>query len=322
MVVTGACSGIGRATARLAASQGARVVLTSRDDDSLEQAVQEIRREGGEAISVTGDVAEMSDVQRVGEAALERYGRIDTWVNNAGVTIYGRIAEVSLEDARRLFDVNYWGVVHGSLVAMDAMRSRGGVIVNVGSILSERAIPLQGHYSASKHAVKGFTDALRVEIERSEIPISISLVKPGSTATQYTEHARNYMHEEPDLPPPLYAPEVVARTILECAQHRVRDVVVGGSGRMITAMANMAPRLTDRIMRSMFKSQRRDGQPRRNGDSNLHAPMIGTGREEGSFDHHVMRSSLYTRAALHPGWTLMGIAALGVGAMLVARARA
>src|SRR5687767_13865209 len=175
VVITGATSGIGLVTARTAAKRGAKLVLNARSEASLRQLVDEITAGGGDAVSVAGDVGRERDVQLIAELALERYGGFDTWVNNAGVSIYGRLTEVSVDDMRKLFDTNVWGVVHGSRTAAAHLRQRGGAIVNVGSTLSDRAIPLQGIYCASKHAVKGFTDAFRMELEKDGAPISVSL---------------------------------------------------------------------------------------------------------------------------------------------------
>ncbi|HEX8920718.1 MAG TPA: SDR family oxidoreductase, partial [Pyrinomonadaceae bacterium] len=175
IVITGASSGIGLVTARTAARQGAKLVLAARSEDALRQLVDEIKMEGGEAISVVADVGQEQDVRRIAEAAIQRFGGFDTWVNNAGVSIYGRVLEVSMEDHRQLFETNYWGLVHGSRVAAEHLRTRGGAIINVGSSLSDRAIPLQGTYCASKHAVKGYTDVLRMELEEEDAPISVTL---------------------------------------------------------------------------------------------------------------------------------------------------
>src|ERR1700712_120281 len=151
-------------------------------------------------------------------AAIEKFGRIDTWINDAGLSIYGRLDEVSEEDSRRLFDVNFWGVVNGSLTALPHLRAQGGALINVGSEVSDAVVPLQGMYSASKHAVKGFTDALRVEIEEiDEAPVSITLIQPPAVNTPYPEHAKNYMDKEPKLPSPMIDPRQVAEAILEAA---------------------------------------------------------------------------------------------------------
>ena len=150
---------------------------------------------GRKATFVVADVSDESAIRRVAEDAVTRFGRIDTWINGAGVSVYGRLMDISLEDQRRLFDTNFWGVVIGSRVAVPYLRN-GGALINIGSVLSDRAIPLQGTYCASKHAVKGFTDSLRMELEHDRLPISVTLIKPYSIDTPYAEHAKNYLRHE------------------------------------------------------------------------------------------------------------------------------
>lgn len=298
LVITGASSGIGLATARLAAKRGARVVMAARNEEDLKNAADEIRANGGRVLPVPTDVADEAAVSRLGEAALLEFGTIDTWVNNAGLSIYGKLTEVPLADKRRLFDVNFWGVVHGCRTAVRLMKNRGGVLINVGSEVSDVAIPLQGMYSASKHAVKGYTDALRMELEHDRIPIAVTLVKPSATNTPFPEHARNYLEQGvPALPPPVYAPEVVADAILRCAERPVRDVFVGAAGRVQVALGHLAPRLTDAWMeRSMFSQQKTfdRSQPR---EGSLDRPQRD-GRAYGPHRGRVLKSSMYTRAAL------------------------
>src|SRR4051794_34151381 len=166
IVITGASSGIGLATALEAAGRGAKLVLAARSARTLQEIASEIALGGGEAAAVVADVANSDDLRQVAQVAIDRFGRIDTWINNAGVGIYGRLDEISEKDCRRLFDVNFWGLVNGSLIALPFLRAAGGALINVGSEVSDAVVPLQGIYSASKHAIKGFTDALRVEIEQ------------------------------------------------------------------------------------------------------------------------------------------------------------
>jgi short-subunit dehydrogenase len=317
IVITGASSGIGLVTARMAARRGARLVLAARSEDALQQLTAEINSGGGEATYVVADVGREEDVRRIAEKAVERFGGFDTWVNNAGVSIYGNLIDVSLEDMRRLFETNFWGVVYGSLAAAERLRTRGGAIINVGSTLSDRAIPIQGIYSASKHAVKGFTDALRMELEAEGAPVSVTLVKPGAIATPYPQHAKNYMEREPTVPPPIYAPEVVAETILYCAEHPERDVFAGGGGKAISMSGHYAPRVTDKVMEwSMFEMQKSDEPPARSRDENgLYKPS-GELRERGHYKVPIFERSIYTKASLHP--FIAGAIIAGAGIALAA----
>src|ERR1041385_4322286 len=274
MVITGASSGIGLVTARLAARRGARLILNARNEDALRRVCDEIRQSGGEAYYVAGDVGHYEDVQKLAQEAIRRFGGFDTWVNNAGVKIYGPVLDQSLEDQRRLFETNYWGVVHSSRVACAHLRERGGALINVGSVLSDIAIPIQGTYCATKHAVKGYTDALRLELEEEGTPISVTLIKPSAIDTPYTRHAKNLMPVEPMNPPPVYAPDLVAEAILHCAENPERDLYVGGGGKMLAEAHQVAPRLTDKMLEAVFfdvqKSDRQKSPARKD---SLHAPI-------------------------------------------------
>jgi NAD(P)-dependent dehydrogenase (short-subunit alcohol dehydrogenase family) len=297
IVITGASSGIGLATARIAAARGARVVLTSRNERDLRIAVEEIDARGGRATHVVADVALPEEMDRVANVAIREFGGFDTWVNNAGVSIYGKLIDVPMEDKKRLFDTNFWGVVNGCRTAVRYFAGRGGTIINIGSVVSDRAIPLQGMYSASKHAVRGYTDALRMELEHDRVPITVTLVKPASINTPFIDHARNYMAGAPTFPPPVYAPEVVARAILKCAERRIREITVGGGGRMITALGRLAPGTTDALMeRTFFDSQQDKSRPVPAVDS-LYRPTRD-GLASGPYDGHVMQSSIYTRTVM------------------------
>jgi short-subunit dehydrogenase len=320
VVITGASSGIGLVTARMAAKQGARLMLAARSEDALRQLANEIKAEGGEAVYVVADVGQERDVRRIADIAVQHFGGFDTWVNNAGVSIYGRVLDVSMEDHRQLFETNYWGLVHGSRVAAEHLRARGGAIINVGSSLSDRAIPLQGTYCASKHAVKGYTDALRMELEEEDAPISVTLIKPSAIDTPYKDHAKNYLPVEPQNPPPVYAPETVAEAILYSAEHSERDVFVGGGGKAISVSGNYAPRLTDKAMEAALFDLQQTEKPtpegRRDGLYNSTEDL----RERGGYDGHVAESSLYTKATLHP--LVTGALLLGSGLALAAWWRA
>jgi short-subunit dehydrogenase len=312
IVITGASSGIGLATARMAAERGARVVLVSRDETDLRTVAEEIRAAGGRAMHLVADVADVDALRAVAERTAQEFGGFDTWVNNAGVSIYGTIEEVGLDDARRLFETNYWGVVHGTLAALPRLKQTGGAIINVGSVLSSTGYPLQGHYTASKHAVKGFTDSLRIELEAEGAPVSVTLIQPAAIDTPYPQHARNYLDVEPKHQPPVYEPRIVAEAILDSAEHPRRDVLVGGSAKVFTATEKYMPAAGDRLKAATALKQQRSDQPASRTDT-LWEPRAGDVRERGDHPGRVMGTSLYTKARLNRGKVLLGLAAAGAG---------
>jgi short-subunit dehydrogenase len=319
IVITGASSGIGLTTARAAAEKGAKLVLVSRDQQALDALVAELKVHGGQSIAVAADVGIPEDVTRVGQAAIDHFGRIDTWVNNAGISIYGRMEEVSLADEHRLFQTNFWGVVHGSLEAAKRMKQQGGgAIINMGSEASDRAMPLQGMYSASKHAVKGFTDSLRVELEEQGAPISVTLIKPASIDTMFPVHSKNYMEVEPTLPPPVYAPDLVAGAVLYAAQHPKRDVFVGGAAKAMSLGGYHVPGMIDRVMRKTMFSLQKSSKPTPAGrtDSLYASDPSHELRERDGVSAHVIETCPYTAISLRSKQVTMGL--LGGGALWAA----
>jgi short-subunit dehydrogenase len=272
MVITGASSGIGLATALAAAERGAKLVLVARSGETLQDVVTEINEIGGRAIAITADVGNRTAMLDVAAAALAAFGRIDTWINNAGVSIYGRLDQVSDEDNRRLFETNFWGVVNGSLIALPHLRSQGGALINVGSEVSDAVAPLQGMYSTSKHAVKGFTDALRVEVEHVDnAPVSVTLIQPTAVNTPYPRHARNYLAAEPKLPDQQIQPTQVAEAILKAACEGGRDVTVGTMSTFNTVISKLLPRLADKIASKQIENQK-EPFAARNRQGALHKP--------------------------------------------------
>lgn len=311
IVITGASSGVGLATAKMAAEQGANVVLTARNEDALRQATDEINAEGGHAIFVVADVADKDALQKVADTAMERFGGFDTWVNDAGLAIIGRLEEITEEDARRMFDTNFWGVVNGTRIAAAHLKGKGGAIINLGSVESDMAVPLQGMYAASKHAVKGYTDAFRMELEQEGANVSVTLIKPSALDTPFTQNARNYLDHEPKLPPPVYDPKEAAVAILHAAAHPKRDIYVGGGGKAFSTLNKYAPRVVDAYNeRIIIHQQERDEAPR-NPQGALFRPNKG-GSVRGDHPGFVKGTSLYTRAAINPIFTGVVLAAAGL----------
>lgn len=317
IVITGASSGIGLATAEAAAARGARVVLAARNGDALADVERRITADGGRATHVVADVSRREDVQRIADAAVERFGGFDTWVNDAGVSIFGRLEEVSDEDHRRLFEVNFWGLVYGSLIAVGHLKRRGGALINLGSVASDTVFPLQGMYCASKHAIKGFTDALRMELEMENAPVTVTLIRPAAIDTPFPHRARNYMDEEPKLPPPVYRTQEVAAAILHAAEHGDRDIYVGGGGRVLSGFARHFPETADWIGAHVLSAEQRRGEPARTREGTLY-DVGHDGEVRGDHPGFVHPVSAYTRAVMNPAVT--GLLAIGAGVALAALA--
>lgn len=272
ILITGASSGIGLATAEMAARRKAKLVLTARSEKTLGDVVHRLNAQGAEAIAIAADISDRDQLQQVADAAIKQFGRIDTWINNAGLSIYGRLDQVTDDDSRRLFDTNFWGIVYGSLIALPYLKRQGGALINLGSEVSEAVVPLQGMYSATKHAVKGFTDALRVEIaEVDEAPVSITLIQPTAVNTPFPQHAKNYMSQEPKLPDPQIDPDQVAEAILNAAEKPTRYAKVGFQAKLNTFMAkNVAP-VADHMAAKYVDRQQLD-EPARHPDGTLYLP--------------------------------------------------
>lgn len=277
MVVTGASSGIGLATAEAAAKKGAKVVLAARSDETLDQVVARITAAGGQAVAVPCDVTDRAQVDALAAEAVRRFGRIDTWVNNAGLGLWGRLDETPEADARKLFDVNFWGTVYGSLAALPHLKKQGGALINVGSEVSEAAAPLMGIYVATKHAVKGYTDVLRVEIEEvDKAPVAITLIQPGATDTPFAQHARNVTDKEPKLPNPQDDPGHVAEAILAAAETPTREKKVSLSASLNVLLSKAAGGVAD-FLAGKRTPDLLSNEPPRNPQGALRQPSEATG---------------------------------------------
>lgn len=302
IVITGASSGNGLATARRAVAEGAAVVLVARNKPALDQIAADLRAQGGRVAVCATDVADAGSAEMIAQLAIDEFGGFDTWVNCAAVTSYGTLEELGVDEQRRVLDVNYFGMLQGSLVALQHLRTRGGgAIVNVGSVLSDRALIKQPAYCAAKAAVKSLTTNLRMDIEREGLPISVTLIKPSGIHTPFPEHGRNHMEAPPRIPPIVYGPELVADAILFAATQPRRDIYVGGTGFVQSLIARTFPRLTDRVMEvALVRTQQAPEDP---GDpaarDNLFKPRKD-GRVEGSQQTFVKRFSLFLEAQKRP----------------------
>lgn len=254
IVITEAASAIGYSLAKLAAARGAKVVLASTQIGPLEKLVADIIHEGGKAIAVKTDVSRYEDLVNLKNEAIRRFQGIDTWVNNAGISMFGYLFEANPEDERKLFDVNFWGTKNGSLIAIEAMLEEGGTLINLGSEVAVSAQPLLGMYSASKSAVKEFTEALRSELKDRSIPIEICLVRPTTI-----DSPAILSHEHEDL----HHPNLAAVAILKCIENPQRDIFVGGPARLSAIIDTFFPQVKDIMAESKMKELKRDMQDKK-----------------------------------------------------------
>ena len=325
MVITGATSGVGLSIARAAAVRGASLVLAARNEDALKAVCEDLSAKGAAVAYVAADVGREADVRAIAAVAVSRFGGFDTWINNAGVDLVASLAETRLEDHQRLFDTNYWGVVHGANAAIEQFLSQdgGGALINVGAAAAgDVGLPLHTAFSASKHAVKGFTQALRSEMAAQHAPVSVTLVKLSAVDSPTQEHARNIGGLRALSPTGVYATPLAAQAILYAAEHRVRELTVGGGGGFLSLAALAAPALTEPFLAlgaRMAVRSARGADPARL--DNLHHP--GHDLRERAFQPGVRESSLYASAQMRPkaslGLALLGMLGVGLAFRLGAR---
>lgn len=315
IVITGASSGIGLVTARMAVAKGAKVVVAARNETALKKLVAQLNTDRHRAAYVIADMAKEEDVERIAEKAIAEFGRFDTWVNNAGVSIYGHGTEINVPDMKQLFDTNFWGVVYGTRAAAKHFKEtkKPSAIINVGSIFGNKSSVLQSIYAASKFAIHGWTDSIRMEFEKEHLPISVTLIIPAKIDTPYTEHAHSYLPNHPSHLGMVYPPEAVAEAILFAAQKPKRELYVGGMAKFTTALTHFFPRFTDRFVEKvMYPSQYNSEQPSKSKEeSSLYKAGYGL-HERGTNKGWIRKRSYYVKASKHPILTTFAVASVAI----------
>jgi NAD(P)-dependent dehydrogenase (short-subunit alcohol dehydrogenase family) len=293
VVVVGASSGIGRATALEAARRGARVVVSSRSQAELERLAAEIRAAGGEATAIAAEVASFEQVQAVAAGAVARYGRIDTWAHVAGASVFAPITATTPAELARVLAVNLQGAAHGIWAALPHLDN--GALIVVTSVEAVRAVPYQGAYAASKHGLHGLLEALRLELRHSGARVSLTEIMPATINTPLYSKARTRIGVEPLGVPPHYHPQSVADAIVYAAAHPKRQIIVGGAGRILATAQRVAPQLVDEILlRTSFRLQRLSRPKDESAPDNLDAHLPGYDRVEGPYSKITLPHSAYT----------------------------
>lgn len=314
VVVTGASAGIGRAVARAFGAQGAKVGLIARTAEALADAAAEIERAGGEALVLPVDVADAAAVQRAADAVVARWGRIDLWVNDAMVSVFSPVQETSAEEYRRVTEVDYLGYVHGTKAALGHMLPRdAGHVVQIGSALVYRSIPLQSAYCASKAAIRGFTDSLRCELHHHRSRVKLTMVQLPAVNTPQFEVVRTRLPGRPRPVPPIFQPEVAARAVLWVADHPVRELWVGWSAVKAILGQKVVPGLLDRYLgRVGYAAQQTDRRVAPNRPDDVDRPLPGDRGAHGDFGPRARGSSLELWLRMNRQWIAGAVAGLAL----------
>jgi NAD(P)-dependent dehydrogenase (short-subunit alcohol dehydrogenase family) len=321
VLVTGASSGLGRAVARGAAARGAKLVVTARGEDGLDACVREANAFGTEAIAVPADCAVQDEVGRVVEQAIDRFGRIDTYVANAIVTVYAETYRYEPDELRRIMDVNFFGQVYGYWAALPHLRDSQGTFLSVQSALAYRGIPLQGGYCASKAALRTFFESARVELEKERSGVSICAVLPGAINTPQFDRDRQKIGKQPQPVPPIYQPEPFAEAVLECCERPIRELPVGWGAQKLLWGQKLSPRAGDlMLLRMGWKGQHTDEDKPVDSPDNLFAPLPGDPGAHGRFDAQSRRSTLWTSLRLRR-WLVGTALAVAAGSVEIASHR-
>ena len=316
VAVVGASSGIGRETALQFAKRRAKLVVSARSESGLNSLVSEIQKLGGEAIAVLADVSIYEQVQNIAHKTVEQYGRLDTWVHAAGTAVIAPFEQVTPDEFKRVIDVNLMGQVYGAMVALPHLRREGrGALIHVSSVEARQSLPLQSAYSASKHAIEGFLDSLRIELQQEGFPISVTNVMPAVINTPFYNKARTKMGVKPTGVPPYYQPSLVAEAILHVAENPTRDIFVGDIGRVLDALHRLSPDLSDALVGKIsIQGQRTSVIKSESDPNNLFEPIEGYDTTTGDFSDKTIPSFLeWFDFHADAKW---GIAA-GVGALLL-----
>jgi NADP-dependent 3-hydroxy acid dehydrogenase YdfG len=315
VVITGASAGLGRATAREFGKYGAKVGLIARGVEGLEAAKREIESSGGEALVLPLDVADASAIENAANAVEREFGPIDIWVNNAMASVFSPIKEMQPEEYKRVTEVTYLGVVYGTLAALKRMLPRDrGTIVQVGSALAYRSIPLQSAYCAAKHAIAGFTDSLRCELLHDKSKVRVTMVQMPALNTPQFGWVKSRLKHRAQPVPPIFQPEVGAKAIYWAAHHTRREMYVGWPTVEAIVGNKLAPGLLDRYLgKTGFGSQQTCEPENPNRPDNLWEPLKGDYGARGRFERRAHETSWELRASLSRGW-------IGVGAAVIAAA--